>query len=66
MNQQEPHFEDEILTAPEVAKYLKVCNAKVYYMIKRNEIPHFRIGKNVRIRKSDFMKWLDTKFGKAN
>ena len=66
MNRQEPYLDDEIMTAPEVAKYLKLCKAKVYYMIQRREIPHIRIGKNVRIRKSDLVKWLETKFEKVN
>ena len=66
MNQQEPRFEDEIMTAPEVAKYLKMCNAKIYYMIQRKEIPHIRIGKNVRIRKSDLIDWLNNKMRGVN
>ena len=51
---------DEILTIPEVASYLKLSKAKLYYMVKRQQIPHFRIGeRNVRIRKTDLEKWIE-------
>ncbi len=50
---------DEIMTVPEVAKYLKMSKAKLYYLIQRKEIPHIRIGRNVRIRESDLTKWLE-------
>ncbi len=50
---------EPILTVPEVAKYLKISKAKLYYLIQRKEIPHIRIGRNVRIRESDLAKWLD-------
>lgn len=66
MNQQVPVLEDEIMTAPDVAKYLKLCKAKVYYLIQRKQIPHLRIGRNVRVRKSDLLKWLEQKLEKVN
>lgn len=50
---------DDILTIPEVSEYLKLSKAKVYYMVKRNQIPHLRIQRNVRIRKVDLEKWIE-------
>ena len=50
---------DEILTIPQVAKYLKISKSKIYYLVKRREIPHSKIGRNVRIRESDLAKWLE-------
>ncbi len=50
---------DEILTIPQVAKYLKISKAKIYYLVQRREIPHIKIGRNVRIRESDLVKWLE-------
>ena len=49
---------DEIMTVPEVAKYLKISKAKIYYLIQRQQIPHIKIGRNVRVRESDLEKWL--------
>ncbi len=48
-----------IMTIPEVASYLKISKAKIYYLVQRNEIPHVKIGRNVRIKESDLAKWLD-------
>lgn len=49
---------DKIMTVPEVAKYLKLSKSKVYYLVGRRKIPHLRIGRNVRIRESDLMRWM--------
>ncbi len=50
---------DEILTIPQVARYLKISKAKIYYMVQKKQIPHIRLGRNVRIRESDLNKWLE-------
>jgi excisionase family DNA binding protein len=49
---------DKIMTIPEVANYLKLSKSKVYYLVGRRKIPHMRIGRNVRIRESDLLKWM--------
>jgi excisionase family DNA binding protein len=41
---------EEIYTIPEVARYMKLSKSKVYYMVQNGEIPHLKIGRNVRIR----------------
>ena len=50
---------ETIYTVPEVAEYLKMSKSKVYYLIQRREIPHIKIGRNVRIRQEDLLKWLE-------
>lgn len=50
---------EEIFTIPEVARYLKLSKSKVYYMVQNGEIPHLRIGRNVRIRGDDLNKWIE-------
>ena len=50
---------EPIYTVPEVAQYLKISKSKAYHLVQRREIPYIRIGKNVRIRHSDLMQWLD-------
>lgn len=50
-----------ILTVPEVAEYLKMSKSKVYDMVKKEKIPFIKIGRNVRIRESDLIDWLDKK-----
>ena len=49
---------DIVYTIPEVAEYLKISKSKIYYLVQRNEIPHFRIGRNVRILESELLVWM--------
>jgi excisionase family DNA binding protein len=49
---------EKIMTIPEVASFLKMSKAKIYYLIDRREIPHLKIGRNVRVLESDLIKWL--------
>jgi excisionase family DNA binding protein len=51
--------EDPILTVRQVAEYLQLSRSKIYYLIQRRSIPFIRLGKNVRIRQSDLIKWLN-------
>ena len=55
-----------ILTVPETAEYLKLSKSKVYYLVQRNQIPHIKIGKNVRIRREDLLVWLEKKAHPGN
>ena len=50
---------DKVFTIPEVAAYLKISKSKIYYLVSRKEIPHLKLGRNVRIRESDLQKWLE-------
>jgi excisionase family DNA binding protein len=51
--------QDPILTVPEVARYLKISKSKIYYLISRRQLPHLRIGRNVRVRQSDLKQWIE-------
>ena len=51
--------QDQILTIPEVARYLKLSRSKVYLLVTQKKIPYIRIGKNVRIRQSDLETWIE-------
>lgn len=44
---------DDLLTAQEAADYLKLKKSTVYEMIKRGEIPSAKIGKQLRIARTD-------------
>ena len=66
MNQPIPVLDDPIMTIPEVARYLKISKAKMYYLVSQKQIPHIRLGRNVRVRKSDLMKWLETQIERVN
>jgi excisionase family DNA binding protein len=48
-----------IYTIPEVAQYLKLSKSKVYHLVQTGQLPHIRIGKNVRVKESVLNKWID-------
>ena len=50
---------EEIYTVPEVAKRLKMSPSKLYAWAQQRKIPSIKIGKNVRIKESDLINWLE-------
>lgn len=50
---------DRVFTIPEVAAYLKISKSKIYNLVSQKQIPHLKVGRNVRIREADLQKWLD-------
>ena len=51
---------DEVLDARGVMTLLGLGRNAIYAACARNEIPHRRIGKVLRFRKSAVMRWLDS------
>ncbi|MFC1879105.1 helix-turn-helix domain-containing protein [Chloroflexota bacterium] len=51
--------QSEVLTVAEVAEYLKLSKSKVYRMIQIGQMPHIRIGKNVRLTSKQLEAWLE-------
>ncbi len=56
---------DKVFTIPEVAAYSKISKSKIYYLVSRKQIPHLKVGRNVRIRESDLLKWLELQIEKV-
>lgn len=50
---------NEIITVSELTKILKISRSKAYKLVNSPGFPAIRIDKNIRIRKSDFNKWLN-------
>jgi putative molybdopterin biosynthesis protein len=44
---------DELLTVQETAELLRINKNTVYEMLKRGELPHLKIGKQIRVRRGD-------------
>lgn len=51
--------EPEILTVSEAARFLRMGRNQLYEAIGRNEIPHRRIGRTIRLSRSALVRWLD-------
>lgn len=54
-----------VLTVPEVADVLRVTTKTVYALIKRGELPSFRIGRAVRCRQEDVERFIDDRATEA-
>jgi excisionase family DNA binding protein len=50
--------ERSLLTVPDVAKLLRIPRATIYELVRRNAIPHARIGKHIRFRKKEILRDL--------
>lgn len=50
---------DRLLTVEQVAKRLQVSKMTIYRYLKAKKIIAFKIGKEYRIKESDFQKFLD-------
>ena len=50
---------DETLTAVEVAELLKITKNTVYELVKRGELPSYKVGKKIRIDKKDVENYIN-------
>jgi excisionase family DNA binding protein len=49
----------EMMTADEVAEYLRVNRTMIYRLLKRKELPGFKIGTDFRLRRADIDHWIN-------
>ena len=57
----EEKMDDEILTVEELARYLKISERTIYELLKKKEIPGFKVGATWRFKKSVIDEWIKTK-----
>jgi excisionase family DNA binding protein len=51
-------MQENLLTAEQVAKYLKVDKFTIYRLVAQKKIPAFRVGSQWRFKKSVIEDWL--------
>ena len=49
----------EVYTVAQVADILSVSKQQIYNMVRKDEIPYFRIGKLVRFRSNELQEWIN-------
>lgn len=49
---------DDVLGVSEVTQLLRVGRNSIYGLVGRNEIPHRRVGKQIRFSRAAVMRWL--------
>lgn len=47
----------DVMTLEEVAEYLRVHRSTVYRLLKKNQIPAFKIGSDWRFNAEDIERW---------
>ena len=52
--------DDDVLTVEEAQKLLKIGRTALYAAIARNQIPHRRVGKQIRFSRAALMVWLSS------
>lgn len=52
---------DDIWTIKELAAYLKLKEKTVYALVRKGELPGFKVGGSWRFKKSDLENWIDTR-----
>ena len=48
----------DVLTVDEAAEFLRIGRNALYEAVGRNEVPHRRIGKNIRLSRAALVRWL--------
>ncbi len=57
---------DRVMTVKEVAKYLDVHSMTIYKLVKKGEIPAFKVGGQWRFREVALSKWVERKTNQNN
>jgi len=55
---------DMVLTVTEVAEILRVHSTTIYRLVKRGELPGFKLGGNWRINRASLDLWLSAESSK--
>ena len=55
--------ENNVLTVPEAAAYLRVSKPTMYNLINRADFPKVKIGRKIIIPRTEFMNWLHREAG---
>ncbi len=51
--------EEELLTVEQVQELLKVGRTFAYALVRSGELPSYRVGRLIRIRRRDVERWLE-------
>jgi excisionase family DNA binding protein len=50
---------EDIWTIGDVARWLRVHPTTIYRLVKKRDLPGFKVGSDWRFRQSDILRWLD-------
>jgi excisionase family DNA binding protein len=50
---------NEWFTLPELGEWLKVSRTTAYGLVSSRELPSYRVGRAIRVRRADVERWLE-------
>jgi excisionase family DNA binding protein len=50
-----------VMTVKEVSGYLRCHPSTIYRFVERGEIPHFRLGSDIRFLRSSIDRWIENR-----
>ena len=53
--------QDDVLTIPDVASLLKVTEKTVYSLVRKGDLPAFKVGGQWRFRRTAIDSWIEVK-----
>ena len=56
---------EALMTADEVADYLKVSTGTIYNRVSKGEIRFLKVGSSVRFRRSEIDRWVEEQAGRT-
>jgi excisionase family DNA binding protein len=56
---------NEVLTVGEIAVFLRLHPATIYKMVRRGELPAFRLGSGLRFTRARIEEWLESRIQAA-
>jgi excisionase family DNA binding protein len=54
------HFADNLLSLPELARYLRVAERTLYVWAQQGKVPAFKVGSSWRFRRSEVDAWVES------
>jgi len=51
--------DSSLLDVHDIARYLKVQRSTIYSLTETKQIPHYRVGRQIRFKKPEIEKWLE-------
>ena len=58
--------QDDVLTIPDVASLLKVTEKTVYSLVRKGDLPAFKVGGQWRFRRTAIDSWIEVKTNAAS
>ena len=53
------HWDDELMTTRQLMEFLSLSRTKIWELVKKEQLPAFKIGGDYRYRQTEVIEWLE-------